>query len=73
MFKRKEKDTEDRPQICRFCEKATLLDGGNQALCKHRGIVSPEYKCRKFSYDPLKRVPKAMPHIPQYEKEDLLL
>ena len=73
MFKRKNKDSEDRPQICRFCEKATLLDGGNQALCKHRGIVSPEHKCRKFSYDPLKRVPMVQPQRPQYTEEDLLL
>lgn len=26
-------------------------------LCSKRGLVTPNKKCRKFAYDPLRRIP----------------
>lgn len=61
------------PSACRFCEKASLLDDGNQILCKYRGIVSGDGKCRKFSYDPLKRIPHSPLRPSKLRKEDFEL
>ena len=36
-------------------------------------IVSPYYKCKKFRYDPLRRVPKRPPKLPAFSPEDFSL
>lgn len=41
---------------CVYCLRAVALDNGQMA-CPKMGIVSPGGACRKFRYDPLKRVP----------------
>jgi hypothetical protein len=59
---------------CTYCRYGTILDDG-MTLCVKRGVVSPERKCRKFSYDPLKRVPvkpKAL-DFEKYTDEDFSL
>ena len=48
-----QKDIEPR---CAYCKRGTPLDG-EQVICIRRGIVSPTGSCRRFKYDPLKRVP----------------
>jgi hypothetical protein len=59
---------------CSYCRFGTMLEDG-LALCTKRGVVSAERKCRKFRYDPLKRVP-AKPRaldFGKYVKEDFSL
>lgn len=59
---------------CVYCTYATQLDDG-QILCIKRGVVPADNKCRKFSYDPYKRIPakpKAL-NFEKYEKEDFSL
>lgn len=46
-------------KACEFCEKASALHGETDMLCSVRGVVSRDFFCRRFSYDLLKRVPKA--------------
>lgn len=41
---------------CDYCSMGTKLNDG-QVLCAKRGIVNAGKSCRKFSYDPCKRVP----------------
>lgn len=48
-----EKDIEPR---CAYCKRGAQLDE-DQVMCVKKGIVSPTGACRKFKYDPLKRVP----------------
>jgi len=43
---------------CACCEHARPIDE-KAAVCLRRGIVSLRGCCRKFSYDPLKRIPEA--------------
>ncbi len=47
------KDIEPRCIVCRYGKKIN----DNEAICKHHGIVSLGYKCRRFSYDATKRIP----------------
>lgn len=69
MAKRKESDY---IKMCLFCENATVLKSDTNLLCKYKGIVSEDFFCRKFVYDPLKREPKPTPILPTIDKEDLL-
>jgi len=34
------------------------------------GVVEPEFRCKKYQYDPLKRVPMRTPPLPEFEKDD---
>lgn len=48
-----DKDIEPR---CAYCKRGTLLEDG-QVLCVKKGVVAVSGSCRRFRYDPLKRVP----------------
>lgn len=69
MPKRKDNDY---VKICLFCENATVLKGDENLLCQYKGIVSEDFVCRKFVYDPLKRDPKPTPKLYSIDKDDLL-
>ncbi len=43
-------------KFCSYCAHAGQTQNG-QMLCAKRGFVSPEGKCWRFRYDPLKRTP----------------
>ena len=44
------------PRSCRYCTCGTQLTE-EQVLCNRRGVVASDKACRKFSYDPCKRIP----------------
>ncbi len=73
MSKRQPKEGRECPVACRFCEHAALLDRGSQILCKYSGIVPHDHTCRKFRYDPLKRIPAPPLRPPKLCEDDLLL
>ena len=41
---------------CAYCQRGTPLEDG-KVICVKKGIVSASGSCRRFRYDPLKRVP----------------
>lgn len=59
---------------CSYCAYCTNLND-EQALCIKRGIVSLYGKCRKFVYDPCKRIPVKQKAVDfqKYDKEDFSL
>ena len=59
---------------CSYCEYGTAIDA-EQVLCIKKGVVSVCGKCRKFSYDPCKRIPaKPKPlDFSKYSEEDFSL
>ena len=57
------KKNSDTPKFCEFCRYAEPLSGTDDMLCTHKGVVGKEYSCRKFVYDPLKRVPRKLPEL----------
>ena len=59
---------------CSYCQWATSM-GDDQVLCIKKGVVSSESKCRKFRYDPCKRIPpKAKPlDLKKYDEVDFSL
>lgn len=59
---------------CAYCIHSTKLDE-EQALCVKKGIVSTDSACRRFKYDPCKRVPskaKAL-DFAKYDEHDYSL
>lgn len=59
---------------CSYCYSCTKLDDEN-VLCAKRGIMPIDGKCRKFKYDPCKRIPpkpKAL-DFSQYDDRDFSL
>lgn len=62
------------PRSCSYCKYGTNLDE-DQILCTKKGVVPATKKCRKFTYDPCKRIPvkaKAMDFV-KYDNEDFSL
>lgn len=59
---------------CQYCSHASTLNDA-EVLCAKRGIISVEKSCRKFSYDPCKRIPaKAKASdFSKYDTEDFSL
>jgi hypothetical protein len=55
---------------CSFCQYGEVSNG--QVLCRIKGITEPGYSCGKFTYSPLKRIPKraVMPDFSYFTKED---
>ena len=51
---------------CVYCANGASI-GNEQIACLHRGIVPEGYHCRRFVYDPLKRVPP-QPAAPDFQK-----
>lgn len=43
--------------ICAVCENAARMYDSSVMLCRMRGVVPAGWRCRKFSYDPVKRIP----------------
>ena len=61
-------------QDCLYCRYGTTLDE-DMMLCAKKGIVQRCDDCRKFRYDPFKRVPpkpKAV-DFSKYEEDDFSL
>lgn len=59
---------------CVYCAHGTKL-GTEQILCSKYGTVSVYYACRKFKYDPCKRVPSKAKALDfrKYDNEDYSL
>ena len=62
------------PRSCRYCKCGTQITD-EQVLCNKRGAVAADNACRRFSYDPCKRIPfkpKAS-NFSKYDAEDFSL
>ncbi|MBQ2756342.1 MAG: hypothetical protein IJF27_06675 [Oscillospiraceae bacterium] len=58
---------------CIYCSNGTLTQNGDMIMCIKKGMVETNYKCRKFSYDPLKRIPSGNAPMPEFSAEDFEL
>ena len=54
-------------KYCKYCENASALSDGDVMLCERFGIVKASHKCRRFRYDPIKRIPKRLTQEPTLE------
>jgi len=59
---------------CAYCQYGTKLDD-ETILCAKKGMKALDEKCRKFKYDPCKRIPvkaRAL-DFSKYEQDDFSL
>ena len=59
--------------MCAYCRYGKPLSGGEEVFCVKKGLVDPFDACRKYKYDPLKRVPKPKDIGRAYRPEDFKL
>ncbi len=59
---------------CAYCAHGSAL-GEREVGCPYKGVMDAASSCRRFSYDPLKRVPPrpAALKTEQYKAEDFEL
>lgn len=59
---------------CAYCVYGAKLED-DQILCARKGLKTQADQCRKFRYDPCKRIPGKMktPDFSKYEEEDFSL
>ena len=57
---------------CAYCLHGSTAADPKMILCKQKGVGSPYYCCRKFSYDPLMRVPRRQV-LPELDPRDFTL
>ncbi len=63
-----------QPRFCCYCAHGTNI-ADEQILCVKKGIRDPEDSCRKFYYDPCKRIPPKTksPDFERYQNDDFSL
>ena len=66
-----------RKKVARFCSYCANAgqSSNDMMLCSKKGFVSPDGKCWRFRYDPLKRTPSRYKtkDFTQFKEEDFLL
>lgn len=61
----------ENPKVCRLCEYAVAIEGDEiHMLCHKKGVVDKDGGCRKFLYDPLKRIPHRITLNTDFTAED---
>ena len=59
---------------CEYCKIGKLSADKLKVLCPKKGIMDKEFSCKKFRYDPLRRVPDdRMPELMKFTPEDFSL
>lgn len=58
---------------CAYCKRGRKCPGSDRILCKKNGVMEAADACRRFRYDPLKRVPRRPQRLPVYKPEDFTL
>ena len=61
-------------RCCAYCAHASKISD-DEMVCQKKGIVSSYDQCRRFRYDPLKRIPsRPKPQVfDQFQEQDFVL
>ncbi len=62
-----------REKACEICEYGKLTADGEAVLCARMGVVPSYHHCRRFRYDPLKRIPARRNPLPDFSQESFSL
>ena len=60
-------------KACEVCQHGRLSADGSVMLCPYKGAAPLYHFCRKFVYDPLKRMPLRRPKQDAHKAEDFQL
>ncbi|MGN0171693.1 MAG: hypothetical protein ACI39E_02780 [Acutalibacteraceae bacterium] len=62
-----------RQASCDVCEFGRLAADGEVVLCSRKGVVPTYHHCRRFRYDPLKRIPARSQPLGRFSSSDFSL
>ena len=63
-----------KPEIikcCAYCEHASVLRDEDYILCEKKGVVAQTFRCRRFVYDPTKRIPRRLHAMPKLDMDSI--
>lgn len=58
---------------CEYCAHGLLTSDGTMVDCVKRGLVSPYFRCPRFKYSPVLRIPRKAPKLPKLDRSDFSL
>lgn len=58
---------------CKYCLSGIPTADGIAVLCAKKGVCDPDFSCRKYRYDPLKREPTPAAPAQKYTEDDFSL
>jgi hypothetical protein len=58
---------------CGICVYGHPASDPSKVLCRKKGVVDASSRCRRYKYDPLKRVPRHAPELPHFDSGDFTL
>ena len=58
---------------CEVCQHGRRSADSQVVLCVHKGVMQLHQTCRKFVYDPLRRIPHRQPMPESFSKDDFSL
>lgn len=73
MLKQKMLNKDSHSASCACCIHGNIPKDKSMILCKYKGVTNADESCKKFKYDPLKRVPKKMQIATDFDAEDFKL
>lgn len=75
VMKMKQKlfNTKDQIKRCDTCLHGELAQDNMSIMCSKKGLKDPDDFCRKYKYDPLKRVPLKQIIDTDYSPEDFMI
>ena len=60
----------DIKKSCLWCEHGRKSEYTDEIFCRKRGVTTAGDYCRKYKYDPLKRVPEKQNLFTDYKDDD---
>lgn len=60
----------DVTPACSYCVHGKFAPDKESILCIKKGVVSLDYSCKRFKYDPLKRKPIRPRNIEKFDESD---
>ena len=58
---------------CSYCVHGKFAPDNESVLCLKKGVVSIDFSCKRFKYDPLKRKPIRPRNIEKFNESDFAL
>ena len=55
---------------CEYCATGRLSADGKAVLCDKKGVMPLYQHCRRYAYDPLKRIPHRAPVLKAYSDDE---
>ncbi len=74
LFKKETKlfGNDIQPQ-CEYCNNGSTASDGEMVLCSKKGVVTKDFSCKKFEYNPFKRIPKRRRSLGSFTAEEFKL